>query len=67
MRAAPIVSFAGTPIGNLRELHEAFACQVVYRRDRINIDDEKPNVHGGAICRMCVAAGMGAAALFEVS
>lgn len=31
------------------ELNEAFACQVVYCRDRLGIDNEKLNVNGGAI------------------
>jgi acetyl-CoA C-acetyltransferase len=31
------------------ELNEAFACQVIYCRDRLGIDDEKLNVSGGAI------------------
>ncbi|PPQ26163.1 acetyl-CoA C-acyltransferase [Rhodopila globiformis] len=34
---------------DLWELNEAFACQVVYCRDRLGIDQEKLNVDGGAI------------------
>ena len=34
---------------DLWELNEAFACQVIYCRDRLNIDDDKLNVNGGAI------------------
>jgi acetyl-CoA C-acetyltransferase len=33
----------------LWELNEAFACQVLYCRDRLGIDPEKLNVNGGAI------------------
>jgi acetyl-CoA C-acetyltransferase len=33
----------------LWELNEAFACQVIYCRDRIGIPDERLNVSGGAI------------------
>jgi acetyl-CoA C-acetyltransferase len=33
----------------LWELNEAFACQVVYCRDRLGIPDERLNVDGGAI------------------
>ncbi|MBT8151059.1 MAG: acetyl-CoA C-acyltransferase, partial [Gammaproteobacteria bacterium] len=33
----------------LWELNEAFACQVIYCRDKLNIDNEKINVNGGAI------------------
>jgi acetyl-CoA C-acetyltransferase len=33
----------------LWELNEAFACQVVYCRDRLGIDNERLNVNGGAI------------------
>jgi acetyl-CoA C-acetyltransferase len=33
----------------LWELNEAFACQVIYCRDRLGIDNEKLNVNGGAI------------------
>lgn len=33
----------------LWELNEAFACQVLYCRDRLGIDNEKLNVNGGAI------------------
>ena len=34
---------------DLWELNEAFACQVIYCRDRLGIDDNKLNVNGGAI------------------
>jgi acetyl-CoA C-acetyltransferase len=34
---------------DLWELNEAFACQVLYCRDRLGIDPEKLNVDGGAI------------------
>lgn len=34
---------------DLWELNEAFACQVLYCRDRLGIDPEKYNVNGGAI------------------
>jgi acetyl-CoA C-acetyltransferase len=34
---------------DLWELNEAFACQVLYCRDRLGIDPEKFNVNGGAI------------------
>ncbi len=33
----------------LWELNEAFACQVLYCRDKLGIDDAKLNVNGGAI------------------
>src|SRR5210317_1020811 len=33
----------------LWELNEAFACQVIYCRDRLGIDNDKLNVNGGAI------------------
>jgi len=33
----------------LWELNEAFACQVIYCRDELGIDNEKLNVNGGAI------------------
>ncbi|WPH17888.1 acetyl-CoA C-acyltransferase [Variovorax paradoxus] len=33
----------------LWELNEAFACQVLYSRDRLGIDPEKLNVNGGGI------------------
>ena len=34
---------------DLWELNEAFACQVLYCRDRLGIDPEKMNVNGGAV------------------
>jgi acetyl-CoA C-acetyltransferase len=34
---------------DLWELNEAFACQVIYCRDRLGIDNDKLNVNGGAI------------------
>jgi len=34
---------------DLWELNEAFACQVLYCRDKLGIPDEKLNVNGGAI------------------
>jgi len=34
---------------DLWELNEAFACQVIYCRDRLRIDNDKLNVNGGAI------------------
>ncbi|WP_298374155.1 acetyl-CoA C-acyltransferase [Azospirillum sp.] len=81
---------------DLWELNEAFAVQVLYCRDRLEIPDDRLNVNGGAIAvghpygvsgsriaahaliegkrrgaklvvaTMCVGAGQGAAALFEV-
>lgn len=41
----------GLKIGDidLWELNEAFACQVLYCRDRLGIDPEKLNANGGAI------------------
>ena len=41
----------GLKIGDidLWELNEAFACQVLYCRDRLGIDPDKLNVNGGAI------------------
>ncbi len=33
----------------LWELNEAFACQVLYCRDKLGIPDERLNVNGGAI------------------
>lgn len=33
----------------LWELNEAFACQVIYCRDQLGIDNENLNVNGGAI------------------
>ena len=41
----------GYKIGDidLWELNEAFACQVLYCRDRLGIPDERLNVNGGAI------------------
>jgi acetyl-CoA C-acetyltransferase len=34
---------------DLWELNEAFACQVLYCRDKLGIPDERLNVNGGAI------------------
>jgi acetyl-CoA C-acetyltransferase len=34
---------------DLWELNEAFACQVIYSRDRLGIPDDRLNVNGGAI------------------
>jgi acetyl-CoA C-acetyltransferase len=34
---------------DLWELNEAFACQTVYCRDKLGIDNEKFNVNGGSI------------------
>jgi acetyl-CoA C-acetyltransferase len=34
---------------DLWELNEAFACQVIYSRDKLGIDNDKLNVDGGAI------------------
>jgi acetyl-CoA C-acetyltransferase len=34
---------------DLWELNEAFACQVIYCRDRLGIPNERLNVNGGAI------------------
>ena len=34
---------------DLWELNEAFACQVLYCRDKLGIPDERLNVDGGAI------------------
>ncbi|MBX3452973.1 acetyl-CoA C-acyltransferase [Ferrovibrio sp.] len=34
---------------DLWELNEAFACQVIYSRDKLGIPDDKLNVNGGAI------------------
>ena len=41
----------GLTIGDigLWELNEAFACQVIYCRDRLGIPDDRLNVNGGAI------------------
>ena len=41
----------GLKVGDidLWELNEAFACQVLYCRDRLGIDPDKLNVNGGAI------------------
>jgi acetyl-CoA C-acetyltransferase len=41
----------GLTVGDidLWELNEAFACQVLYCRDRLGIPDDKLNVSGGAI------------------
>jgi acetyl-CoA C-acetyltransferase len=42
---------AGLEVGDidLWELNEAFACQVIYCRDKLGIPDERLNVNGGAI------------------
>jgi acetyl-CoA C-acetyltransferase len=42
---------SGYTVGDidLWELNEAFACQVLYCRDRLGIPDERLNVNGGAI------------------
>ncbi len=42
---------AGLTVGDidLWELNEAFACQVIYCRDKLGIPDERLNVNGGAI------------------
>jgi acetyl-CoA C-acetyltransferase len=42
---------AGLKVGDidLWELNEAFACQVIYCRDKLGIPDERLNVNGGAI------------------
>ncbi len=42
---------AGVKVGDidLWELNEAFACQVLYCRDKLGIPDERLNVNGGAI------------------
>ena len=34
---------------DLWELNEAFACQVIYCRDKLGIDNDRLNVNGGAI------------------
>jgi acetyl-CoA C-acetyltransferase len=34
---------------DLWELNEAFACQVIYCRDQLGIDNERLNVNGGSI------------------
>ncbi|CAA0110964.1 3-ketoacyl-CoA thiolase [Halioglobus japonicus] len=41
----------GLSVGDidLWELNEAFACQVIYSRDQLGIDNDKLNVNGGAI------------------
>ena len=41
----------GLKVGDigLWELNEAFACQVIYCRDKLGIPDELLNVNGGAI------------------
>src|SRR5260221_10217583 len=41
----------GLAVGDidLWELNEAFACQVLYCRDRLGIPDDRLNVDGGAI------------------
>ncbi|MDB6098413.1 MAG: acetyl-CoA C-acyltransferase, partial [Gammaproteobacteria bacterium] len=42
---------AGVKVGDidLWELNEAFACQVIYCRDKLGIPDDRLNVNGGAI------------------
>ena len=42
---------AGLKVGDidLWELNEAFACQVIYCRDKLGIPDDRLNVNGGAI------------------
>ena len=44
--SAPGIKFSDI---DLWELNEAFAVQVVYCRDRLQIDPEKLNVNGGSI------------------
>jgi len=41
----------GLAVGDidLWELNEAFACQVIYCRDQLGIDNDKLNVNGGSI------------------
>ena len=41
----------GLTVGDigLWEINEAFACQVIYSRDKLGIPDERLNVNGGAI------------------
>ena len=41
----------GLSVGDigLWELNEAFACQVIYSRDKLGIDNDKLNVNGGSI------------------
>jgi acetyl-CoA C-acetyltransferase len=81
----------------LWELNEAYACQVVYCRDRLGLPSDRLNVDGGAVSighpfgmtgarqlghaliegkrrgvkhvviTMCIAGGMGAAALFDIA
>lgn len=93
-----LLARAGLSINDigLWEINEAFASQVLYCRDKLNIDPDRFNVNGGAIAighpfgmtgsrvaghalleakrrkvryavvGMCIAGGMGAAALFEI-
>ena len=46
-----LLKLHGLKVGDigLWELNEAFACQVVYCRDKLGIDPEKYNVNGGGI------------------
>jgi acetyl-CoA C-acetyltransferase len=46
-----LLARAGLTVGDidLWELNEAFACQVLHCRDKLNIPDDKLNVNGGAI------------------
>jgi acetyl-CoA C-acetyltransferase len=46
-----LLKLHGLSVGevDLWELNEAFACQVIYCRDRLGIDNDKLNVNGGAI------------------
>ncbi|MBL0149582.1 MAG: acetyl-CoA C-acyltransferase [Ideonella sp.] len=46
-----LLAQAGLSVGDigLWEINEAFACQVLYCRDRLGIPDERLNVNGGAI------------------
>jgi acetyl-CoA acetyltransferase len=49
--APPLPERHGLTIDDIgmRELHEAFAVQELYCRDRLGIDPEKLNMNGGAI------------------
>jgi acetyl-CoA C-acetyltransferase len=48
---AKLLKRAGLKVDDigLWELNEAFACQVIYCRDQLGIDNDKLNVNGGAI------------------